>query len=113
MKLGRACTRCGSCMAVVATNTLARLPAISFTSAPHSGSQAKTFIAADADETIAHKPTESNNQGHRKVSDIGMFITCAAHERNYSMPFVECSDATNCRSCCASVNRRQAPHRSM
>jgi hypothetical protein len=55
MKLGRACTRCGSCIAVVATRTLARLPAISLTNAPHSASQAKTLSAADAGKAIRHR----------------------------------------------------------
>src|SRR5689334_418189 len=57
--------RCGSCSAVVAAKTLTLSPPISFASAAHSGSQAKTFTAAPAD--TAHAKAAQAIQGFRKM----------------------------------------------
>src|SRR6266513_3466554 len=48
IRLGRASIRCGSCSAVVAEKTATLSPPSSCASAPHSGSQVKTFSAAPA-----------------------------------------------------------------
>src|SRR6202165_94975 len=61
IKLGRASMRCGSCRAVVAEKTETLSPPSSCASAPHSGSQAKTFSAAPAGHASIAVPNARSN----------------------------------------------------
>src|SRR5467141_4715227 len=61
IRLGRASMRCGSCSAVVAKKTETLSPPSSCASAPHSGSQAKTFSAAPAGHASTAVPNARSN----------------------------------------------------
>src|SRR5258706_4194176 len=61
IRLGRASMRCGSCSAVVAEKTETLSPPSSCASAPHSGSQAKTFTAAPAGHASSTAPDARSN----------------------------------------------------
>src|SRR6267143_6278889 len=61
IRLGRASMRCGSCRAVVAEKTATSSPTSSCASAPHSGSQAKTFRAAAAGHASSTAPNAARN----------------------------------------------------
>src|SRR6266850_3917522 len=61
IRLGRASMRCGSCSAVVAEKTATLSPPSSCASAPHSGSQAKTFSAAAAGHASGTAPNAARN----------------------------------------------------
>src|SRR6266404_1936799 len=61
IRLGRASMRCGSCSAVVAEKTETLSPPSSCASAPHSGSQAKTFSAAAAGHASIAVPNARSN----------------------------------------------------
>src|SRR6266403_1511459 len=61
IRLGRASMRCGSCSAVVAEKTETLSPPSSCASAPHSGSQAKTFSAAPAGHASMAVPNARSN----------------------------------------------------
>src|SRR6267143_3679858 len=61
IRLGRASMRCGSCSAVVAKKTETLSPPSSCASAPHSGSQAKTFSAAPAGHASIAVPNARSN----------------------------------------------------
>src|SRR6267143_845001 len=61
IKLGRDSMRCGSCRAVVAEKTATLSPPSSCASAPHSGSQAKTFSAAPAGHASIAIPNARSN----------------------------------------------------
>src|SRR5688572_5458527 len=68
IRLGRAWIWCGSCSAVVATDTSTSGPPSSCTSAPHSGSQASTRSAACDGAANAH------NAASNKRTDESRFI---------------------------------------
>src|SRR5882762_9651645 len=72
IKLGRASIRCGSCRAVVAEKTETLSPPSSCASAPHSGSQAKTFSAAPAGHASMAVPNARSN--------LRRFFMCIALE---------------------------------
>src|SRR5581483_4912992 len=59
IRLGRGWIWCGSCWPVVATYRSTSLPPISLTRAPHSGSQAKTFSAAEAGAAAAIRTAQA------------------------------------------------------
>src|SRR6267143_2519270 len=61
IRLGRASMRCGSCRAVVAEKTATLSPPSSCASAPHSGSQAKTFRAVAAGPASSTAPNAARN----------------------------------------------------
>src|SRR6267143_1966306 len=72
IKLGRASIRCGSCSAVVAEKTATLSLPSSCASAPHSGSQAKTFSAAPAGHASIAVPNARSN--------LRRFFMCIALE---------------------------------
>src|SRR5204862_1659122 len=75
IRLGLAWIWCGSCSALVATETSTSLPPSSWTSAPHSGSQAKTRSAACAGHASS---TSGAAKRARRVLRCIMSCSCSA-----------------------------------
>ena len=79
---GRASTRCGSCRALVALETLTLSPPSSWVSAAHSGSQASTFSAACAGRAAsASSGAASRDQKLFRRIMMDSLRSCVRHAR--------------------------------